>query len=242
MAHTRREFIRSVGITLASLAMVRCTPAGDSTPSINITPTDDTGGDSTSPIEITPTDDTVVHSTPTASSGKTPRDRLRICWMQLDWLAKEAQSGDFEQSEQAKDLLIISHQVALNEMTADGQLDADVAGQVRIAFDEAAFHAWRNNAPITCYIALPVEYGARGDLLQQANLLDEAAGHLDPAVVEEVRAAIAQDLALFEAADAEEPPDYNELTEQFEAAELEASPEAIEAARFLIELLLEKTT
>jgi len=209
MTHTRREFIRNVGITLAALAMAQCTPAGE--------------------------------TTPTASSDDTSQGRLRDCWAQLDWLAQEARGGDYEQSERAMDQLIADHHTALDEMAAGGQLDAGVAGQVRIAFDEAAFHAWRVNAPITCYIALPIEYNARVDLVQQANLLDDAAGDLDPAVVEEVRTAIAQDLALFEATNAEEPLGYNELIEQFEAAELDASPEAIEAARFLVELLLGET-
>ena len=209
MTHTRREFIRNVGITLAALAMAQCTPAGE--------------------------------TTPTASSDDTSQGRLRDCWAQLDWLAQEARSIDYEQSERAMDQLIADHHAALDEMAADGQLDADVAEQVRVAFDEAAFHAWRNNAPITCYIALPIEYDARVDLVQQAKLLDDVAGDLDPTVVEEVRAAIARDIALFEVAATENPPNYNELIEQFKAAELEASPEAIEAARFLVELLLGET-
>jgi hypothetical protein len=92
---------------------------------------------------------------------------------------------------------------------------------------------------MTCYMALPIEYGARDHLLQQAELLREAANDLDPAVVEEVQAAIARDMALFEAA--ADPEAGFELIEQFEAGEIEANPEAVEAARILVDLLLGET-
>jgi hypothetical protein len=91
---------------------------------------------------------------------------------------------------------------------------------------------------MTCYIGLPIEYGARDDLIRQGELLREAASNLDPAVVEEVQAAIARDIAFFEAAAG--PEAGAKLIEQFEADEIEASPEAFEAARFLVALLLEE--
>ena len=57
-------------------------------------------------------------------------------------------------------------------------------------------------------------------------------------MVEEVQAAIARDIALFEAAAG--PEAGFELIQQFEAGEIEASPEAVEAARILVDLILEK--
>jgi len=200
MTLTRRDFIRSVGIAVASLVMAGCIPSG--------------------------------------GEDDSPRGRLRSCWLRLDWLARQAR-GDYERGEQARDELVAEHRAALDDLVAAGEVDAAVADQVQVAFDEAAFHAWRSNAPMTCYMALPVEYGGRDDLLQQAELLRKAASGLDPAVVEEVQAAIARDIALFEAAAG--PEAGAKLIEQFETGEIKASPEAVEAARILVDLLLRRT-
>ena len=204
MNPTRRDFIRSVGIAIASLVMARCIPS--------------------------------------AGEDASPRGCLHQCWLRLDWLAqktRETPPQDYRQGEKARDELVAEHRAALDDLVAAGELDAAVANQMQVAFAEAAFHAWRNNAPMTCYMALPIEYGARDDLIRQAELLREAASGLDPAAVEEVQAAIARDIALFEAAAG--PEARFELIEQFEAGEIEASPEAVEAARFLVDLLLEET-
>jgi hypothetical protein len=197
MISTRREFIKNVGIAIASLVMARCIPSG--------------GEDGSA------------------------RGRVRKCWLRLDWLAQRTQEN-YEQGDQARDELVADHRAALDELVAAGELDAAVADQMQVAFAEAAFHAWRNNAPMTCYIALPIEYWARDDLLRQAELLRKAASDLDPAVVEEVQAAIARDIAFLEAAAS--PEAGHELLEQFEAGEIEASPEAVEAARILLDLIL----
>jgi len=200
MTLTRRDFIRSVSIAIASLVMAGCISSG--------------------------------------GQDDSPQGRLRSCWLRLDWLARQAR-GDYERGEQARDELVAEHRAALDDLVAAGEVDAAVADQVQVAFDEAAFHAWRSNAPMTCYMALPVEYGGRDDLLQQAELLRKAASGLDPAVVEEVQAAIARDIALFEAAAG--PEAGAKLIEQFETGEIKASPEAVEAARILVDLLLRRT-
>jgi len=197
---TRRDFIESIGIAVASLVMAGCIPSG--------------------------------------GQDDSPQGRLRSCWLRLDWLARQARE-DYERGEQARDELVANHRAALDDLVAAGEVDAAVADQVQVAFDEAAFHAWRSNAPMTCYMALPVEYGGRDDLLQQAELLRKTASGLDPAVVEEVQAAIARDIALFEAAAG--PEAGAKLIEQFETGEIKASPEAVEAARILVELLLGRT-
>jgi hypothetical protein len=200
MMLTRRDFIESIGIAVASLVMAGCIPSG--------------------------------------GQDDSPQGRLRSCWLRLDWLARQARE-DYERGEQARDELVANHRAALDDLVAAGEVDAAVADQVQVAFDEAAFHAWRSNAPMTCYMALPVEYGGRDDLLQQAELLRKTASGLDPAVVEEVQAAIARDIALFEAAAG--PEAGAKLIEQFETGEIKASPEAVEAARILVELLLGRT-
>lgn len=200
MIHTRREFIRGVGIAIASLVMAQCTSF--------------------------------------SGKGSSPQDRVRNCWSRLDWLAQQALDYEhYEAGEKARDELVADHRVALDDIVAAGELDAAVADQMQVAFSEAAFHAWRDNAPMTCYIALPIEYGPRSDLLRQAELL-ESVSDLDPAVVEEVRAAIARDIAFFEFTAG--PESGYELLEQLETGEIEASAEAIEAARTLVSLILEE--
>lgn len=198
MIHTRREFIRGVGLAIASLVMAQCTSF--------------------------------------SGKGGSPQDRVRTCWSRLGWLAQKALDYEhYEAGEKARDELIADHRAALDDLVAAGELDAAVADQMQVAFSEAAFHAWRDNAPITCYIALPIEYGPRSDLLRQAELL-ESVGDLDPAVVKEVRTAIARDITFFEVATGPEPG--YELLERLEAGEIEASPEAIEAAHTLVSLIL----
>jgi hypothetical protein len=198
MIHTRREFIKRVGLAIASLVMAQCTSF--------------------------------------SGKGDSPRDRVRHCWSRLDWLAQKALDYEhYEAGEKARDELVAEHRAALDDLVVAGELDVAVADQMQVAFSEAAFHAWRDNAPITCYIALPIEYGPRSDLLKQAELL-ESASDLDPAVVEGVQAAIARDITFFEVA-AGPAPGY-ELLDQLEAGEIEASPEAIEAARTLVSWIL----
>ncbi len=201
MIHTRREFIKGVGLAIAALVMAQCTSS--------------------------------------SSKDGSPRERVRDCWSRLDWLAQKALDYEnYETGKEARDELIAEHRAALDDLVAAGELDATVADQMQVAFNEAAFHAWRDNAPITCYIALPIEYEPRSDLVKQAELLESADG-LDPVTVEKVQAAIARDITFFEIAASSELG--YELLDQLEAGEIEASAEAIEAARTLMSLILGET-
>jgi hypothetical protein len=89
-----------------------------------------------------------------------------------------------------------------------------------------------------------------GQLAQQAGLLAEMAesGDLDPATVAQAQAAIERDIAFLNLSDAETQALYDELIEaaggtydfpSLDELDLEISPEAAEAARFLVELLSE---
>ena len=212
MRSTRRDFIKSVGITIASLVVVRCIPFG---------------GDDNS-----------------------PRGRLRNCWLRFDWLAQQTQE-DFERGDQALDGLVTDHRAALNDLVTAGELDAAVADQMQVAFAEAAHHVWRSNAPITCYEAVMADYtpASSDQLTQQADLLAEIAqsGDLDPATVAQAQAAIERDIAFLNLSDAEIQALYDKLiaaagdTHDFpslDGLDLDIPPEAAEAARFLVELLL----
>jgi hypothetical protein len=210
---TRREFITSVGIALASLVMTRCiSPDG---------------------------------------SAASPRDRLRDCWLRLDWLAQETRKeGQIEPGERAQVRLSQEHQEALSECVAAGELSEAVADQVQAAFDAAAYHVWRSNAPITCYEPMMVDYkpASSGQLAQQAALLATMSekGGLDPEVVARAQAAIERDIAFLNLSSTETQLLYERLVQAsregqgiptFEELELEITPEAVQAAQFLVELL-----
>ncbi|MCP4538047.1 MAG: hypothetical protein GY832_12965 [Chloroflexi bacterium] len=224
MSLTRREFVKSMGIAVASLMMARCSPSEDY-------------GDTR------PTDPPMTLQSP-ENRDDSPRNRLRTCWLQLDSLRLKAQK-DYEQGSQLRDELGADHQTSLDELVAAGELDAAVADQVQTAFDEAAFHIWRSNAPITCYIALPVEFDARDDLRQQFELLYQITDGLDQATVNKVQTAIERDIAFFETFEDLQvlkgeayQQAQRELIAQFDSDDVEVSPEAAQAARFLVELLL----
>lgn len=214
MSPTRREFMRSLGVAIASLAMARCIPSG--------------------------------------SQDDSPRDRLRACWLRLDRLVEQTQK-DYERGSQTKDQLVTEHRTALDDLIADGKLDAAVAAQIQVAFIEATYHVWRANAPMTCYEPVMLDYTPTGasQLVQQATLLAEMAesGDLDPDTVARARGGIERDIAFLALSDQETRALYDELIKAagdtyvfptFDELEIGIPPEAREAARFLVELLLEE--
>jgi hypothetical protein len=216
MSPTRREFIRRVGIALASLMAARCV-----CPSIKGTP-------------------------------GSPRNRLRECWLKFDWLAERAQDwGNYEKGEQARDDLVADHRAALDDLVAAGELDTAVADYVQEAFTAAVYHVWRANCGMTCYEAMPApDYTpfTSSQLVQQADLLAEN-GDLDQDTVAQAQAAIEREIAFLSLSDVETQALYDELIAAagdtydyppFDELELEITPEAAEAACFLVELLLEE--
>jgi hypothetical protein len=223
MSPTRREFIKRVGIALASLMAARCACI----PLIE----GDKGEDDA------------------------PRERLRRSWQRFDWLERQAKDwSDYEKGEKALEQLKAEHRAALDGLVAAGELDAAVADEVQNAFDAAAYHVWRANCGATCYEPLAgPEYtpASSAQLVQQtellANLADDAT--LDQAAVAQAQAAVERDVAFLNLSPEEEQALYDELVKAaggsydfptFDEVELEITPEAAEAARFLVELLLEK--
>jgi len=165
------------------------------------------------------------------------RDRLRDCWLALDELAQQTVQ-DFEKAEQTTDTLVETHRAVLDELVSLDELGAEVAALVQGAFEEGAFHVWRNNAPITCYIALPVEYDPRDDLVKRSEALSGVSGDVDPEVVAKAQEALARDIAFFDALGADGPANA-ELLKVWQSEDIEASAQALEAAQFLGALLSE---
>ena len=215
MTPTRREFIQHLGITIASLvaANAACTPFS-------------------------------------SGEGSSPRDRLRSCWHRFDWLARQAQ-GDFERGDRARKELAAEHRAALDELVDGGELEAAVADELEVAFDAAADHVLWSNAPITCYKPAMPDYTptSADQLVQQAEILEDLANDatVEQDVVAKAQAVIERNIAFLTMTDEEWQALYDELAAAtgesydfpaFDDLELEITPEAAEAALFLVELLL----
>ena len=222
MTSTRREFIKGLGIAIASLVMARCIPFGDE-------------GDFTE------------------DEGGSPRARLRSCWLQLDWLAQETRAA-YERGDQAQHKLIADHRAALDALVAAGELDAAVADELDTAFSAAARHVYLASGAITCYTAMPppdYSHVPQSQLARQADLLAEMAesSNLDSDVVAQAQTTIERDITFLKFSYEEKQALYDKLREaagdtydfpSFDELDLEISPETAEAARFLVELLLEE--
>jgi hypothetical protein len=187
---------------------------------------------------------------PSVGQGK-EWDRLRQPWHDLDRLAHEA--PDLDRGEKTHERLVADHQSALDKLVAGGELDPVVAEEMQAAFEGAAAHVWRANAPITCYEAVSLDYQVESssDLARQADLLAEMAEQntIDEATVAQAQAAIERDIAFLamtvddrhalmekvrEAAG--DSYDFPSLTE----LDTDVPPESVQAARILVELLVEK--
>jgi hypothetical protein len=219
MSTTRRDFIKSLGIGIASLMMAQCSSSGGGTD-------------------------------PTERPDHSSKERLRACWSSLSDLATETQQ-DFEHAEQIKAELITNHRAALDDLVASGDLSAIVADQVQIAFQEATYHVWRSHAPITCYEPVLVDYTptSSGQLTQQVALLEEISNSIqvDHNTIAQAQAALERDIAFLSLTDEATQALYDDLIAAagqtydfptFDELELEIPPESVEAARFLVELLL----
>jgi hypothetical protein len=222
MEPNRREFMQGVGVMLAGLLATRCAPIVVTTP--------------------TPASPT---ATPTAW------DRLRKPWHDLDRLAQVA--SDSEQGGQTELQLINDHRAALDNLVSEGELTPPVADEMQAAFTGAAYHVWRDNALITCYEPAPgpdYDRESSSDLVRQADLLAEMAGKsaIDPATVAQAQAAIQRDV-VYLAMTGEEQHALRERLWQaagetwdlpaLAELDLDVPPESAEAAKVLVELLLE---
>ncbi len=215
MTPSRRQFIERVGVALGALALTRCISPG--------------GGDDS------------------------PQGRLRNCWARLPWLEEQAQDWDHpERGEDARDQLVADHRAALNDLVDAGDLEAGVANEIQVAFGAAAYHVWRANAPITCYepMELPdYERISASQLARQADILAEVAemGDVDPETLAEAQATVERDMAYLSLTYEDRENLYEEIERQgdpyprFSQLDLEISPQAAEAAQFLVDLLAERT-
>jgi len=222
-----------VGVAIATLMMGRCNP---------LPPT------CYEPMEMTHV------PTPTSGGDDSPQARLRSYWLGFSEFAQQTkeESEDLEKSERTREALVSDHRAALDELVAAGELEAAVADQVQLAFSGAIYHVWRSNVPITCYEPVIIDYTPTSaqQLVQQAGILAELAesGSLEEETIARARVAIERDIAFLALAQAEIQTLYDRLIEaagdtyaypSFDEVELDITPQAVEAARFLVGSLLE---
>ncbi len=222
MNPTRRDFIRYVGIALAGLVARSCGRVTCYTPAIEPPPTPagtPTPVQTTCYVVMTPQVVTV------APIGNLHWAGIHRCWLSLN--SPELQS--YEETDFSRSLRE-RHKLELDMLVANNGVDASVAEQIQIAFEQAIAHVQRQVAE--CYEAMPMEYYPRQDLAQQMAALEEMAGKsdVDPATVAQAQEALERDIAWLDDFQAGRVPGALE--------EVEADPAAVEAARILVELLL----
>ncbi len=228
MSLSRRDFMKVVGISVASLALTRCIPIGV-----------------TCYAPLPPS--------PYPTEPVSARDRLRRCWLSFGELAQatiqEANQGITENT--FGQSLVAEHRAALDELVAEEVLTESVAGLIQEAFDAAVYHVWRSNAPMTCYEPMIVDYApvSASILVQQADALEQVASQdeIDPTTLDKARAALEHDLAFYTMTEDEVASLYDRIitewqtqgqnTPSFEELDLEITPDAQAAAQFIIDLL-----
>lgn len=230
MSISRRNFMKLVGVSVSSWLLTRCRTI------------------------VGPTCYVPMPPSPTPTEPASPRGRLRNCWISFDELAQTAaqefEQGDFENASDKR--LIAGHRAALDELVAGGEVTSAVAELVQEAYEAAVYHVWRSNVPITCYRPVMVDYApaSASSLVWQAEVLEQVAGEgaINPATVERARAALERDMAFYALTTEEVNSLYERLIAEwqsqqqappaFEDVELEVTPDARAAARFIIELLV----
>jgi hypothetical protein len=213
MEMTRRVFLKRVGIAVAALLATRCTLPG--------------------------------------GKGGSPRDRVRDCWLRFDWLARAFRNHE-QRGLRAMAQLTSDHRAALDALVEAQELDGDIADQVQVAFGAAAEHVRYANAPITCYKESMVNYRptSSDQLVQQAAILAEMAddADIDATTVAQAQTAIERDITFLNLSSDDVQALYKEIealalggsVPSFDEVALAVTPEAVQAAQFLVGSLLEE--
>jgi hypothetical protein len=241
MRLSRRDFMKMFGVTTASLLLVRCKQADRlATPTETGTVCYDFG---------------TVTNTPPVAPPASARERLRVSWLGFGKLADETSSasnpGENVASNPLAVRMIAEHRAALDELITAGDISSPVADLVQEAYEAAVYHVWRLNVPFTCYKPVLVDYApvSAEVLVLQAEALDQVAGQgrVNAETLARARAALERDMAFYALSDEDVRELYSHLTldyqqagqpiPSFEALELELTPDAKAAARFIVDLL-----
>ena len=235
----RRRFLRQLGIALAGMAVAGPSATACCGSLAERGQDGGGGGDGGSSGGDTGAGDG-------GQAGKSSRhwDGVREAWGDLDRLSKWAE--DSARGVGKRDGLAKDHRKALDALVSAGELKAGVADDMQTAFEEAAYHVWRSNAPISCYepVAWPqYDIDAAASLAKQAELLEKhaSAGTLDEATLAAARTAVQQDMAFLgldpsrqhEIQRTEADGAWRSLAE----LDIEVPPDSAEAATLLVQAL-----
>jgi hypothetical protein len=235
MSLTRRDFMKLFGVSVASLLLTRC--RGNAT--ATLTP------------EMTCYEPVAVTEIPILLSSA--REHLRSCWLRFGELAQTTLADEDMENTLGKQM-IQDHRNALDELVAAGDISAPVADLVQEAYVGAVNHVWRSNIPVTCYAPTVVDYlpVSAGILVKQSEILGQLAGQgrIDSETLAQAQAALEHDMAFYALSDEEVQVLYDRILKEnqeagqpvpsFEALQLELSPEAREAAQYILDLLAGK--
>ncbi len=243
MTVPRRNFMQLLGISLGSMLLARCQRIGIPEPTMVMC------------YEVGP--NTPAPGTPTPSR-LSALDRLRLCWLRFDELARKTaaarDSGDNSWEDNPIGAEMTSeHRSALDTLIAASAITAPVGDLVQEAFAAAVYHVWRSNVPMTCYEPMMIDYAPAGaaSLLRQSDALTDLS---DGATIAPETLAKAKtdehDLAYYALSDAEVQALYEQLLAEhqesgkpipsFEELELTLTPDVRTAARFLLDVLTGK--
>lgn len=225
MSPTRREFVKSLGAALASLATASCAAKSDDKspkptstvgvtcylpgpPTVTPTPTPSLEQQAAILTAVAEGDD-IDPEVARQALGAVERDRLRSYWLGLNRLAEETRK-DPEGSEQALAQLVANHWSTLNVVLDVGGLvveDKTTVFRVQVAFSTVAYYTWCSSAPDLCSPVPEEEAFVRIDpLKQQIDRLVEMtiSGDVDAAAVADARSHIvmylSDTLAIWDAA------------------------------------------
>jgi hypothetical protein len=228
MSVSRRDFMKMVGISVASLALTRC----------KLVP-------ATCYVPMPPS--------PYPTEPEPAREVLKRCWMSFGSLAQATidESNQNITDNVLGQQLTAEHKTALNELVDNGDLSPSVADLIQEAYEAAVFHVWRSNTMITCYEPMMVDYApaSAGVLVQQSEALSDIAkaNSIDPEILEKARTALEHDMAYIALTDEEISSLYDRLVAEWQSQqqtvpsfgelELEITPDCKTAAQFIIDLL-----
>jgi hypothetical protein len=230
---TRRDFMKLFGVSVASLLMTRCRGIVTEMPTCYAP---------LPPPTATP---------PIRSSSA--RERLRFSWLRFGELARTTLSAGDVDNTLGKQM-ISDHRSALDELVTARELSPSVADLVQESYEAAVYHVWRSNAPITCYEPAIVDYSpsGAGSLVKQSEILSQLAGQgtIDPETLAKAQTALEHDMAFYDLSDVDVQALYDRLLKEsqnagqavpsFDALQLGLTPDARQAAQFILELLTGK--
>jgi hypothetical protein len=227
----RRDFMKVLGVSVASLYLTRCRSPFVQQPTCYM-------------VGPLPT------ATPPVTGATSAREHLRMYWLRFEELTRRSREDTENKFGQE---LTTGHRATLDELVASGEISAPVADLVHEAYGAAVFHVWRSNAPITCYIIGAPQYAASSAdvLVAQSQALNQIAaeGTIDPVTLAKAKSALEHDLSFYALTDEEVQALYDQFRadrdpEQpfpsFEELSLELTPEAQAATQFIIDLLTGK--